>query len=297
MRKRVFNRCFSIFGIYLIMVYTCGFTIAPFRWGEALRQKLSQSSEYDDPLLPFIKADKKISEKDFESFIDHLDAGQKAMLWKALTGDIVSGEALETTDIVKKTHWTSSHWITYKFTDFDYHEMTMWTAKKLGVDQEKCESATTFQLEHMICEKLFEKMWDKLTPAQRQEVLKEANLDNKYAAMSGAAVCAAISATLIAGGVASATMGFAFYMLMAKTVVVLATSLGIGSAAGTISAISILCGPIGWLIAGGTAITAAILLGRADVNKCAAAIVQLHVFKVTAMTKSNVDVGQYLKIN
>jgi|GEM_PF-2608418 len=303
MRKKFFSCCFSIVGSLLIVVYTIGFTFAPVRIGKKYKGIFTSSHvnshpvkpKYQDPLLPFIHAENKISQNEFKKFLDNLSAGQKAEVWRAITGDIVSGEAIGTLDIIKKLHWVSSHWITYKFTEFDYHEMTMWTAEKLGVDKEKCEKLTTFQLEHVICEKLFEKMWDKLSLAEREKILKENNLDHRYATMSGAAVCAAVSATLAAGGIAAAAMGWAFYVLMAKTVVVLAATLTGATAATTISVISVFCGPIGWMIAGGTAITAAILVGRADVNKCAGAIVQIHVAKIRAMNNSEVDISQYLR--
>ena len=299
MRNRVLNRCFSIFAIFLTMFYTCGFSIGPIRVGADVRAKffpptVGEGGKVEkDPLLPFILPDKKISEKEFEKFIDNLDAGKKAILWKSVTGKIVSGEAVETSDLIKELHWASSHWIAYKFGDFNYHDMVVWTAKKLDIPDAICENSTTFKLEHMICEKMFAKMWDKLTPSQREEALKEADMDKKYATMSGAAVCSAISATLLAGGVAASTMGFAFYILMAKTVVVLATAVGF-SAAGTITTISVLCGPVGWIIAGGTAITAALLLGRADVNKCISAVVQVHIIKINAMLRSQEDVSRYL---
>ena len=300
LRNKTLNRCFSAFAIFLMMFHTCGWTIRPIIVTEKLKTKFFPPKIEDgkivkDPLLPFIFADKKISEKDFETFCDNLNAGQKANLWKAITGEIVSGEAVETSDIVKELHWASSHWITYRFKKFDYHDMVVWTAEKLDVPKEICEKATTFKLEHMICEKVFAQMWDKLTPAQRKEALKEANLDSKYATMSGAAICAAISATLVAGSVAASTMGFAFYILMAKTVVVLATALGWTTATGAITTVSVLCGPVGWIIAGGTAITAALLLGRADVNKCISVIVQVHVTKINALVKSQEDVSPYLQ--
>ena len=288
MRNKKFISCLNIFAAVIIPFCTCGF--GPARAADYLRNKL-----FPDPLLPYVKADQKITDAEFKEFVDHLDMEQKKLLWQAVTGKEV--EMYPTTaGLLKEMSWASHHWATYPFKDFYYHETVQWAADKLGIDRVVCQSATTFQLEHLICEKLFEQMWDKLSESERAKILAEAGLDHNWAKLSGASVCAAISATLATGGVAAATMGFAFYILMAKTLVVIAAMVGI-PAATTISVVSVLCGPVGWVIAGASAVTAGVLIGQANVSKCAALIVQIHVFKINAMQKSGCNLKQYLLLD
>ena len=133
-------------------------------------------------------------------------------------------------------------------------------------------------------------MWDKLTQEQREKILEESGVAPSnigvYAALSGSGLIAAI-------GTSAAIMGFPFYILMAKTVAVAAATFGI-SVTTTITAISVLAGPIGWTIAGVGAAASLFLIGRADASKTAAFIIQTHIFKVLAMEKSGVDYKKYL---
>lgn len=298
MRNKKLICCFNILAAIIIPFCTCGFgpsivadslknTFAPEE-----KKEIPVEEKYQDPLLPYIYAENKISKSEFETFLKNLNQEQCKNLWKAVTGKEPDKE-ISIPALLKEMNWQSSHWITYKFHDFDYHETVKWTAEKLGVHKAVYEYAHTFQLEHDICEKLFERMWDRLPESERIKLLDEANLDHKFAKTSGAAVCVAISTTLAAGGVAAAAMGFAFYILMAKTTVVFMASLGV-LAPTTISAISLLCGPVGWCIAAGTAVTAAVLTGQANVQKCAAMVVQIHMTKIDAMRKSGVNYEQYL---
>ena len=163
-RNKILNSIFSVFASFLLLSHTCGFM--PFSIGKKIGRK--QPVQQKDPLLPFVYPDKKITENEFETFLKNLNRDQKRLVYGVITGKSVERE-LEVSEIVKEMNWVSSHWVTYQFKDFDYHEMVMWTAEKVGVEKSVCRVATTFQLEHLICEKMFIKLWDKLTPEQRAE--------------------------------------------------------------------------------------------------------------------------------
>lgn len=291
MKKQKLFCCINLFAALLLPICT-GCSL---HGNDTQSRYFPSEKHYQDPLLPYIKADQKITDTFFREFVEHLDMEQKKMLWEAVAGK--EADVYPTTaGLFREMTWASHHWATYPFKDFHYHETVQWAAKKLGIDNALCQQATTFQLEHLICEKLFEQMWDKLSENERTEVLKEAGLDHNLAKQSGAAVCTAISATLATGGVAAAAMGFSFYILMAKTVVVVAAMVGIPASA-TISAISVLCGPVGWVIAAVSAITAGVLVGQANITKCVAMIVQVHMFKINALGKSRCSLEQYLVLD
>ena len=94
-------------------------------------------------------------------------------------------------------------------------------------------------------------------------------------------------------GTTSALLGFSFYIIVAKTLVVVAAAIGI-PAATTISVVAMLCGPIGWVIAGTSAVIGLLLLGQPDAMKTAAFVIALHSVKATAMAKSGVDISKYV---
>lgn len=279
----------------------------PSKWGKKIHSKIFPAEEpakqspapYKDPLLEYIYPEKIVSPEGCRKFFSHLNKEQMGALWKALKGgdeDVPSD--LNVTKLNKELLWASHHWATYLWEKYsgdqlekiDYTEIVRWTAEKLDVPPAECKYASTFQLEHAICEKILARMWDKLTPEQREKILKESGIAPSnavaYAALSGSGLIAAI-------GTSAAVMGFSFYIIMAKTVVIAAAGLGV-SVTTTISAVSLLAGPVGWAIAGVCATAGLCMIGRADASKTAAFIIQVHIFKVMAMEKSGVDYKKYL---
>lgn len=284
------KKMFGIFGAFLMTFHS--FAWGP--WGKMTPVRAKYFPEinkktYRDPLLPYIYPEKKISPGEFRLFLEKLSTEQRKELYKALgkeTNANVTADMLE-----KQILWLSSSWLTGPFKDLDYHETVRWTAKKIGIHPAECEVGSTFQLERKILEKLFSQVWDKMTPEQKEKVLKEAGLEPSQ--IPG--IVALTSAGVIAAaGTTAALMGFGFYIIVAKTLVVWAAAVGV-TAATTVSAVSLLCGPIGWCVAGIAAVGGLVLLGGANVHKTAAAIIAIHAIKATALTKSGIDVTQYLK--
>ena len=187
--------------------------------------------------------------------------------------------------------WASKHWITYRFAKFDYHETVQYVAEKLGVYKAECSYATTFQLERRIMEKIFAELWDKLSVEERRQILAESGIEPNNAAAYSTMTAAVLLGSL---GATAVIAGFPFYIIVAKTVVVAAAAVFGASAATTITGVSILCGPIGWTVAGIAAVTSAILFGGPNVAKTAAFIVALHSIKANAMQKSGIDIAPYV---
>ncbi len=249
-----------------------------------------------DSLMPFVHPDSKVTESEFEEFLNHLPLNQKQLLLLSLCKsesqkqEIEAMQNVSPDEIIKEAKWMSSHWITYPFKTFDYHTMVQWVAKKLSIHEAVVGNATTFQLEHLICEKMFERMWDKLSPEEREKLLSElgSNVSNisGIAAMSGAAALAALATT-------EALTGFAFYIFTAKTLVVAAATLFGVSAPTTIATVSALCGPVGWGIAAVALAGGSLLIGGADLECSAAFVIQMHYLKITAMKNSEIDPKQY----
>ena len=250
------------------------------------------SEKQPDPILQYVYADKIVSPSQHDELVNHLSQEQCALLWKSLKGEKAEVPAnLTSAEIDKELLWESSHWITYPFKDFDYTDIVRACATDLDYPSKEAKYATTFQLEHYICEKTFEKMWDQLTVEQREQVLKESGVSASkiagYACLGGAAMLGATATS-------ASLMGFAFYILAAKTIVIAAGAVFGATAATTITAVSILAGPVGWCIAGVSAALGLFLIGGKDEATTVAYIVQLHYLKVQAMNNSKIDVKDYL---
>ena len=250
------------------------------------------SQKQPDPLLEYVYADRIVSPKQHDELVDHLSQEQCALLWKAMKGEKAEVPAdLTSKELDKELLWESSHWITYPFKDFDYTDIVRACATDLDYPSKDAKYSTTFELEHYICEKTFETMWDQLTIEQREEVLKESGVSASkiagYACLGGAAMLAATATS-------ASLMGFAFYILAAKTIVVAAGAIFSATAATTITAVSVLAGPVGWCIAAVSAAAGLFLIGGRNEATTVAYIVQLHYFKVQAMSNSGIDINQYI---
>lgn len=179
------------------------------------------------------------------------------------------------------------NFIWYDKNCIDYHrDIVMWIADKNDIDNIKFKS--TYQLERQIALKYFEKIWDKLTPAQREELMskieRETNsyISNKTAiALQGGAVAiATLSATV-------AFTGFAFYTTMSTVICTVAAWFGVtlpfSVYIGASTTVAILSGPIGWCIAGLATIGSAFLLGCSEPDAVAAFIITVNSIKAKGL--------------
>ncbi|MDO5291053.1 MAG: hypothetical protein Q4F13_15690 [Pseudomonadota bacterium] len=178
-----------------------------------------------------------------------------------------------------------------KAEDLDYHEVVMWTARKLGVPEEELkDSLTTFELEKKLYRQVFVDHWDKLTEEQRRQKLdrlgeSESGLDRAaIAAMSGSAAWAALSGAV-------AFTGFAFYTtmstLMAAGAGLVGVTLPFAAFSGAASTIAAVTGPVGWAVTAVAFVGGVALAGRAKAKKSAALIMEVHALKVLALKAAN----------
>ena len=279
MRNRNLMFVFSVMCSTLLLVQTgCDGSF----WRKIIYKKEIKLSRY---ILP----KKKITQEEHLEFLKHLTAEQREGLWRNFEPEAKGNFSAER--LAERFHKESNHVLTRTTKSMDYHREVRWLAKKIGIHSIYLNMATTFQLENLICQRLFISMWDKLTEDERKQVLTDSGLDPVKAAgmvsMSGAAVIAGM-------GTMAAMGGFTFYILMAKTVAVIAAAVGIPVTT-TITVISVMCGPIGWGVAAVAAVTgAAMIWGGADIQKMAGFIVQNHMLKINAMQKAGIDPDKYI---
>lgn len=161
------------------------------------------------------------------------------------------------------------------------------------------ETYNTFQLEHCIVEKIFERSWDKMTPEQRTEFLKtidhKGNISNKagIAALSGAGALAALGTTAYLTGTAFFTTTMSAIAFLGHTVGV---ALPFMVYTNTATALGVLTGPVGWGLAAVVGAGGLALCGQANADKTAQVIIQIHAIKLDAMSKSGVNIDQYLPL-
>jgi uncharacterized protein YaaW (UPF0174 family) len=177
--------------------------------------------------------------------------------------------------------------------NIDYHKIVRWVAGKKGIDSEQVDALPTFELERKIVEKYFADIWDKLTPKQREELLKKieeethSKIGNKgaIALMGGGAAVAAL-------GVTVAFTGFAFYTTMSVVMCTVAGWFGItlpfAAYMGASGTVALLSGPIGWGIAV-VAVTGGAIWGAwPSADKTAVFIMQLHFIKAQQLKQKGI---------
>lgn len=132
-------------------------------------------SQTQDSLLPYIKVDKVWASEDFDVFLEHLSIEQRSELKNVLHMDCNKNYGNDELIQIKKCIlWESSNVFTYPFksNDVDYDKIVQWVAKKAGVDAKDIAGQSTFKLEKLVCEKVFNEYLDSLTPGKREELLK-----------------------------------------------------------------------------------------------------------------------------
>ena len=206
----------------------------------------------------------------------------------------LKGNDQDALDIQRHAIWLSSNVLTYPFRDktkLNYHDLVSWVCSKTGVSQDLIQSLPTFALEQELQKLLFAQMWDQMDPQQREELLAtidpNGTIKDRAAivALGGAGALAALSATV-------AFTGFAFYTTMSVTIATVAATAGVtlpfATYAGASTLVGVLSGPVGWAIMGAAALGGVALAGRANIQKTAALIGQLHALKVEALIAAGV---------
>lgn len=189
--------------------------------------------------------------------------------------------------------WYSSNIIAYPVRSeerINYQSLVKWVASQLRVDQWIVDTQPTLVIERAIQEQLFVELWDKLNVDQRKELLKVVDADGyianhgAVAALGGAGALAALSLTVH-------LTGFAFYTTMSTVICTVAGFFGVtlpfAVYTGASSIVAFLSGPVGWALLAVAAAAGVALAGRANPQKTAAAICQIHSLKVAALQAAN----------
>lgn len=147
--------------------------------------------------------------------------------------------------IQKELRWRASK---LSNTEPSYKEILEMTAEKLGISS----SGSVQELEIRITQEVFGKMLEKMTPEQKEKL--EEKLNEAAKKMRGKADKVLTSGGLLAALGAAHLSGFGVYLLATTTLA------GIGSAIGVVfpfaayatltSTISVVIGPIGWIVGG-----------------------------------------------
>ena len=203
-------------------------------------------------------------------------------------GELTKPKRLE--EIHRAILWQSSSVFTFplkSLNDVKYHDLVVWSAKKVGLSEDEARFTATYDLERQIVERQFIDIWDGISKEQRKELLAEiapsGGLENHAftVALSGAKAIAALSRTVH-------FKGFRFYTSMSVMISTVARSLGLTlpftvyqTASSTVAALS---GPIGWAIAAVCVAGAyAAWAGQANARKTTATIMQLHCMKAGSL--------------
>ena len=250
---------------------------------------------------PFVKPKEKWTADNFYMFLIALPTENMLELKKSLgllnpeaSAELLNGKEQDAREIQKRLLWLSTNIITYPFRDetkLDYHSLVSWVSSELGVAQGTVSSASTFAIERELLKVLFAQLWDKLSVAQRVELIAKADphgaIKDKaaIAALGGAAAMAALSTTI-------AFTGFAFYATMSMTIAAVASALSatlpFSIYTGASATVGVLSGPIGWAFMAIATVGGVALAGRANVRKTTDLICQVHALKIAALEAAGV---------
>lgn len=200
--------------------------------------------------------------------------------------------------------WLSTNVLEYPVRDasrLDYHKVVHWAAGRTTVagasSSTLSEELPTFVLERELYKRLFANVWDKLSPAQRQELLDQIDPHRKLqdraaiVAMGGAAALAALST-------AAAFAGFALYTTMSVAIAMAAGALGVtvpfAAYMGASTAVALLSGPVGWAVLAALGLGGVALAGRANVGKTAVLVAQIHTLKVEALVAAGQSIDEVI---
>ncbi|MCL2648179.1 MAG: hypothetical protein FWD61_14410 [Phycisphaerales bacterium] len=253
--------------------------------------------------VPFVKPKETWGADHLYEFLNALPDEARLSLMKSLEMvkenaglSALNGRSQDVRNIQKEALWISSNILTYPFRNeskLNYHELATWVASNANVDT--ILSGPAFVLERGLHKQMFSQLWDKLTSAQRSELLEQIDPNGRIKDKAALALLVGRSA-LTALAATAYFSGFAFYTTMAVTIKTVAGFFGLtlpfavytGAAAGVGALVAFLCGPIGWAIMGLAALGGIALAGRANVKKTAAFILQIHALKVAALMEAGV---------
>ena len=185
--------------------------------------------------------------------------------------------------------------------EVDYHGIVQWVAGEFGVSDYKVSSLPTFALEREVTDKFFERMWDKLTPQQRKELIDgiekeyDRSIPNKSTllSMGGSAALGAIQAAILTWGLPTlgatllSTIGGLMFSNAVLAFLAKWVGYGTGYVAGWIASIfgvgAFITGPIALIFEAGLVSMSLFSLGSAEKNTVAAFVMTLHGMKTVAM--------------
>jgi|CXWL01.1.fsa_nt_gi uncharacterized protein YaaW (UPF0174 family) len=265
----------------------------------------------------YVRAERNWTEIEFYKFIHAMNDQERLSTMKALqlldskaNVETLKAKNEDVLEIQKRAVWVSENllkgiwrrvWPGAKTDRVQYHELCQWVANELEVGGEDAvyrdwliRSQPTIILERAICEKLWADTWNQLNPQQRTDLLLKLDPNDRLKDKKAGLMVAGGTAALAILGTTEFVAGFQFYVTMSVTVSTVAGWFGVTlpMAAYTTSSsvIAFLAGPVGWAIAGVGAVTSAYFLGKADPQKTAALIVQIHVIKAAHLQEAGISV-------
>lgn len=265
----------------------------------------------------YVRTERNWTEIEFFKFVHAMSNEERLSVMKALqlvdaraTVGVLSGKAADVQKIQEKAVWVSANiltgiwrkaWPWAKADQVQYHELCQWVANELqvGGDDEAyrdwlTRSQPTIILERAICEKLWADTWNKLNQKERTDLLLKLDPDNKLKEKKAGLLAAGGTAALALLGTTEFFAGFQFYVTMSVTLSTVASWFGVtlpmAAYTGSSSILAFLAGPIGWTMVAVGAATSTYFLGKADPQKTAALIVQIHVIKAAHLQEADIPV-------
>lgn len=219
---------------------------------------------------------KRWRSSDLEDFLKKLDSNREQLLLDCIDK---ADEEFTPKFFIREMIYQGNHILRYPFIDKDrinYHEMVVWCAEELGLDDRALKPLPTFAIERAIVERVFARVWDKVDRRDREKVLDEiADQELKRLAMQGAIE--------LIKWLRKHRDKKKFYTSLSRLIVQSAIVLGVPIARALAAGIRLLANPVGLAIIGLAVLIGVYVLGSANPQRVAAMIVQIHMIKVQAL--------------
>lgn len=265
----------------------------------------------------YVHTERNWTEFEFFKFAHAMTDEERLSTMKALqlvdaraNVEALKGKAEDIQRIQERAVWVSANlltgiwrkaWPWAKTDQVQYHELCQWVASELQVGGDDAanrdwliRSQPTIILERAICEKLWADTWNRLDQKGRTELLLKLDPDNKLKDKKAGLLAAGGTAALALLGTTEFFAGFQFYVTMSVTLSTVAGWFGVtlpmAAYTGSSSILAFLAGPIGWTMVAVGAATSTYFLGKADLPKTAALIVQIHVIKAAHLQEAGIPV-------
>ena len=118
-----------------------------------------------------------------QDFPSRYNTANPADVKRAVNAGNLEASSISCEAVRKAIVYRSYNKATYYFRGHDeiaYHDIVQWAAGKTGVSDKMINTLSTYRLEQEVSQKFFSKVWDSLSPEQKEKIIHDLNLKRTW---------------------------------------------------------------------------------------------------------------------